>query len=419
MKNRYFKGLECIRCHQVYAPTQDLLLCPSCNNLLDPIFDYDSLRGDWESLNVSARPNDIWRYRELMPIVDFDQIVTLGEGGVPILDCPELADEIGVKNLYVMCDSVLPTGSLKDRTIAITATKAKEFGYGVLTCDSSGNKAASVAAYAARAGLKSVVFVPDSTPVPKVAQALFYGAKLIKIKSDYTGMNNMYREIIESKRYRWYDCGTGNPFRYEGKKTYAFEILERLGGEAPDYVLQPASLGMSIVKAWKGFKEAELFRMMKGEAPKMVACQAEQCGPVVTAINTGAPHVTPVERADTVATAIAVADPALIGEETLRVVRESKGLGVHINDDDLLLTWQRLARAGIFCEPSSAISVASAYKLARQGRLGKNDVLVAVVTGSGFKDINRVNEYVTMPEESVENVEQLFEYLDKINTEMA
>ena len=415
MKNKYFTGFSCINCKSAYGPDEDVLLCTKCHNLLEALYDYDQLKKDWATLDVKSRPNDIWRYKELMPVVDFDQIVTLGEGGVPILDCPELAAEIGIKNFYVMCDSVLPTGSLKDRTIAVTATKAKEFGYKVLTCDSSGNKAASVAAYAARAGLKSVVFVPDGTPAPKVAQAIFHGAQLVKIKSDYSGMGRMYHEIIASQRYKWYDCGTNNPFRYEGKKTYAFEILERLDGIAPDYLLHPASLGMSIVKAWKGFHEAEKLGMMKEiKYPKMVACQAETCGPVVTAINEGADHVTPVPRAATVATAISVADPELIGEETLRSVKESGGLGVHISDEDLLKMWQRLPKAGIFCEPSAAISVASAYKMAEQGRFKGDEVLVAMVTGSGFKDISRVNDYVKMPDSSVESVEELFTNLDQM-----
>ncbi|MDO4962224.1 MAG: threonine synthase [Eubacteriales bacterium] len=413
MKNQYFKGLKCTHCNKEYGPDADLLLCPECEHLLDPFYDYEALKRDWKKLDIKSRPNDIWRYKELMPVVDFDKIVTLGEGGVPILDCPEIAKELGVKEFYIMCDYMLPSGSLKDRTIAITATKAKEFGYDVLSCDSSGNKAASVATYAARAGIKSVVFVPDTTPAAKVAQSLFHNATLVKVKADLSTLSEMYRSVIRSKKYRWYDCGIDNPYRYEGKKTYAYEIIDRLNGRAPDYILQPASLGMSIVKAWKGFREARELGMYDGEFPKMVCCQSDKVGPIVSAINSGADHVTPSKRVPTVASALAVADPVLNGEETLKAVRESGGTGIHTDDETLLHYWKKLAGIGIFCEPSSAIGVASAYKMAKDGKLRESDVMVAIVTGSGFKDIGRVEENVSMPEKSVEDLNQLYAYIEE------
>lgn len=414
MKNLYFTALKCNHCKQVFKPTEDLLLCPSCKNLLDPQYDYKRLKDDWNSLKIEQRANNIWRYRELLPVLDFDKIVTLGEGGAPLLDCPELAEELGISKFYILNDAGQPTGSLKDRSIAVTATKAKEFGYNVLSCDSTGNKAASTAGYAARAGMKSIVFCPYETPIPKITQALFYGAYLVRMEGHYSEINSIYREMIASRRYPWYDCGTDNPFRYEGKKTYAYEIAQGLNWNVPTHILQPAAGGMSVVKTWKGFNELKYLGLI-GTLPRMVACQSMNCGPIVNAIKSGNNYVPEVTKKYTIASALAVSNPGLLGNETLRAVVASNGYGVHVEDDALLNTWKRLGQIGIFCEPSSAIAVASAYKLAEQGVLKCTDILVAVVTGSGFKDTDILNKNVEIPINVVKGREEFFITLDKFN----
>lgn len=416
MKNQYFTGLKCVKCGRTYGPEEDLLLCPECNNLLNPQYDYEQLKADWDTLDVLRRPDDIWRFKELLPVVDYDQIVTLGEGGAPFLNCPELAEELGIAEFYILNDASQPTGSLKDRSIAITATKAKEFGYHVLSCDSTGNKAASTAGYAARAGMKSVVFCPYDTPAPKLEQALFYGAELVRVAGHYSQVNAMYREMVASRKYHWYDCGTDNPFRYEGKKTYAYEIAVNMGFKTPTYLLQPAAGGMSIAKAWKGFNEFRYLGLIE-ELPKLVACQAEACGPIADALEAGLDYVPEVEKGATVASAIAVSNPALLGNETLRAVQESGGCGVKVSDKELLKVWRRLGRAGVFCEPSSAVSVASAYQLAEKNRLKSTDVLVAVVTGTGFKDGASLSANVRIPEEAVEGKEAFYTRLEAIQAE--
>lgn len=413
MRNQYFTGLKCIKCGEIYSPESDLLLCPKCGNLLDPQYDYERLKEDWSGLDVLRRPNDIWRFKELLPVTDFDQIVTLGEGGAPFLSCPELAEELGVAEFYILNEASQPTGSLKDRSIAITATKAKEFGYRILSCDSTGNKAASTAGYAARAGMQSVVFCPYDTPEPKLGQALFYGANLVRVVGDYSTVNAMYREMVASRTYHWYDCGTDNPFRYEGKKTYAYEIAVHMNFETPSYLFQPAAGGMSIVKVWKGFQEFQLLGLIEG-LPKLVACQAENCGPIADALNAGLDSVPGIKKGQTVASAIAVANPGLLGNETLRAVQESGGCGVKISDEELLNVWKRLGRIGIFCEPSSAVSVASAYQMAKENKLKPTDVLAAVVTGSGFKDMATLSANIEIPAEAVEGKEAFYAKLETI-----
>ena len=254
----YFTGFVCVKCGAAYPPDRDLLLCPACDNLLEAEYDYARLARDLDRDGLWRRPPTVWRWVELLPVRDPGQVVTLGEGGTPLLRSERLARLCGVRELWIKSDATgNPTGSLKDRSITVSATKAREFGYSILSCDSTGNKASSAAAYAARAGLRSVVFCPHETPLPKLVQAVFFGAELVRVKGHYSEINAMYRRLIRSGRVKWYDCGTDNPFRYEGKKTYAYEIAQELGWKVPDRVLHPAAGGMSLVKTWKGFNELE------------------------------------------------------------------------------------------------------------------------------------------------------------------
>ena len=244
MTHLYFTGFDCLGCRAAYAPDEDLLLCPRCHQLLEARYDLARLGREMDRDAFARRPAGVWRWRELLPVLDPARIVTLGEGGTPFLRSERLARACGVRELWLKSDAANPTGSLKDRSITVSATKAMEFGYDVLACDSTGNKASSTAAYAARAGLRSVVFCPKDTPVPKMAQAVFFGARLIRVDGHYSQINAMYRRLISSGRVDWYDCGTDNPFRYEGKKTYAYEIAQDLGWRVPHRVLHPCAGGM-------------------------------------------------------------------------------------------------------------------------------------------------------------------------------
>jgi len=396
----YFTGFRCVGCSADYAGNQDLLLCPACGSLLDAEYDYAAMGRDLDRDRLATRPNDLWRWSEFLPVVDLDRIVTLGEGGGPLLRSDRLARRFGVREVWLKSDATSPTGSLKDRSIPICATKALEFGYGVLSCDSTGNKASSTAAYAARAGLRSVVFCPQDTPTPKVAQALFFGARLVRVRGHYSEINAMYRRLIHSGKVRWYDCGTDNPYRYEGKKTYAYEIAQGLGWQAPDWVLQPAAGGMSIVKAWKGFNELRQLGWISG-LPRLAGVQASACAPIVAAMEGGLPRVAAVRKEPTIASAIAVAHPGLLGDATLQSLRASKGAAAAVSDQDILEATRLLAQEGVFVEPSGAVTVAALPALMKRGTVGGGDRVVCVLTGSGFKDFERIQEMVTIPDRIV------------------
>jgi threonine synthase len=395
-----FTGFTCVGCRATYGPTEDLLLCPVCKNLLEADYDLPGLRERLDRDEIAARPPGVWRWRELLPVIDHDAIVTLGEGDTPMLRCDRLARAVGVRELWVKSDASNPTGSLKDRSITVSATKAVEFGYRVLSCDSTGNKASSVAAYAARAGLDSVVFCPDDTPVPKVTQALFFGARLIRVRGHYSQINAMYRQLIHSGQVNWYDCGTDNPFRYEGKKTYAYEIAEHFGWQPPDRVIHPANGGMSVAKAWKGFCELQALGWID-RIPKMTLVQAANCDPIVRASAAGAVTVAPITKGPTVASALAGADPGLLGARALEAVRESGGAAIGVEDIETIEAMRLLATEGLFIEPSGAVAIAGLRRLVAAGRVDPGERVVCVVTGSGFKDFDAIASRVVIPDEVV------------------
>jgi threonine synthase len=413
----YFEGLKCTRCPGRFPVSADLLRCPDCSSLLDPFYDLDRLRADLPRLRLEERLPTIWKWKELLPVVDLSKIVTLGEGGSPFIDSPSLASRMGVRRVFVLNDgSSMPSGSLKDRSVAVAATKAVEFGYPVLSCDSTGNKAASVAAYAARAGIASVVFCPHETPLPKIAQALFHGAKVIRVRGHFSEVNALYRRLLAGREFRWYDCGTDNPYRYEGKKTYAYDVASALADSFPTKIFHPAAGCMSIVKMWKGFEEMQKLSLAPG-SPALVACQPEACAPIVKAWKEGARSVSAVPKGKTVASALAFADPGDLGDATLDAIRRSNGSAVAVSDEAVLAAWKDLGRLGIFSEPSGAISLAAALELAGKGKLDRDDVLVLNVTGTGFKDFETLLANVQVPERIAEGFEELKREAGKFDAE--
>jgi threonine synthase len=410
----YFTGFACTSCDATYGATEDLLLCRKCASLLEATYNLVAIKRELDRDAVSRRSGGVWAWQDFLPIVDTDAIVTLGEGGTPMLRCERLARLIGVRELWVKVDAANPTGSLKDRSITVSATKAVEFGYRVLSCDSTGNKASSVAAYAARAGLASVVFCPEDTPVPKVTQSLFFGAKVIRVRGHYAQINAMYRRLIHSGRLKWYDCGTDNPYRYEGKKTYAYEIARDFGWEVPDRIIHPANGGMSIAKTWKGFRELHQLGWIDC-LPRMSGVQAAACGPIVRSWRAGDRIVTPIEKKPTVAGALAGADPGLLGARALGAIYDSRGAMVGVDDREIFEAMKLLALEGLFIEPSGAVSIAGLRRLLAEGQVNRDERVVCVVTGSGFKDSERIAEQVEIPREVVEGYEEMLAAAERVN----
>jgi threonine synthase len=389
-------SLTCVKCRHDLPKTTRSLRCPQCQGLLDPQYDLECVRSvlTWET--VARRPRSIWRWRELLPIEDERCVISLGEGGTPLVPSVRVGPALGLRHLYIMNDGMNPTGSLKDRSMAVVASKAVEFGYRVITCDSSGNKAASMSAYAARAGLTSLVFCPSTTPSQKLLQIVAYGGRLVIVDTDRDGVARLYAELMQRRSVEWYDAGVSNPFRYEGKKTYAYEIAEAFGGRAPDWILHPAAGSMSVVKTWKGFGELERLGLVHTK-PRLAAVQPENCAPIVAAYRRGARTVSSVDHRPTMAGGLSMPDPGDLGDLTLQTIRESDGAAVAVTEDEIVWGMRALREEGIFSEPTGAVTLPALRRLTEQGTIRREDTIVCIVTGTGFKDLHSLEGQVRAP----------------------
>jgi threonine synthase len=353
--------------------------------ILDVQVDLGHLSADFQDKLLRRQDSTIWKWHEFLPVEDLTCIVSLGEGYTPLVHTQALVEATGLERLYVKNDTLLPTGSLKDRSNAAGISRGKELGVTTAAVVSTGNAAASVAAYAAVAGMRAVVIISASTSPQKVAQAAIYGATIIPVEGSFDEVAGIYRAAVEE--FGWYDCLSSNPYRLEGKKSYAFETWEQLDGQVPDWMCHCTAGGAGVVAAYKGFRELKGLGWVE-KLPRMVAAQAEACAPVVRAFERGADEVTPVEAGETIAESIRVGRPSAMATRALLDVRASGGAAVGVTDDEIRSVQSLLARtAGIFGEPGGVVSVAAALKLKAQGRIKPDDVVVCTVSGHGLKQV--------------------------------
>lgn len=374
--------LACPKCGDEPA-SKTIFYCPSCRCVLEVNVSLGHLTGgDFDRL-CQSRDRSIWRWFDFFPVSHRTAIVSLGEGGTPLLDAKRLGEKLGIANLYLKNDTVLPTGSLKDRSNSVGISVGKELGFDTASVISTGNAAASVAAYAAAAGMHGIVMVPKGTALSKIIQACAYGATVIVVdgRFDYE-VAELYRGAV--KEFGWYDCLSSNPYRV-GKKSYAYELVDQLDGRVADWVIHPTAGGTGIFCMWQGFQEF-LSLAWIDRVPKLVAAQSASAAPFVTAIEMDFDNVEPVIARETVAESIQVGNPAALGWRALAALRESNGTAVAVSDGEILEAQALTARlAGIFAEPAAASSVAAAKKLRAAGTIKAEDVVVCNLTGHGLK----------------------------------
>ncbi len=315
------------------------------------------------------------RYRDYLPVTDNTPMFSLGEGDTPLVKSSGLAHEVGCDDLYFKLESCNPTGSFKDRGMVVAVAKALEEGGSTIVCASTGNTSASAAAYGARCGLDTVILVPrDYVARGKLAQAITYGARIMLIDGGFDDALSLVRKL--SDKHPVVLVNSVNPYRLQGQKTAAFEIIHDLG-EAPDYLFIPVGNAGNITAYWMGFTEARQLEWT-GTLPKMMGFQAEGAAAIVKG------H--PIDKPHTVASAIRVGNPAS-WRKAVNARDQSDGLIDAVSDDDIMEAYTLMARReGIFCEPASAASVAGLLKLARGGMRFDGDKVVCVITGSGLKD---------------------------------
>jgi len=379
------KGLKCRECGRYY-PSSPVHVCEFCFGPLEVDYNYEVIRARVSRTRIEAGPPSIWRYADLLPVelLDGQPVVGAAVGFTPLIRARNLADEWGVKELYVKNDSVChPTWSFKDRVVAVAISRAKEFGFDTVACASTGNLANSVAAHAAEARMHSYIFIPADLERGKVTATLVYGPTLVEVQGTYDEVNRLCAEVGD--KYRWAFVNINiRPYYAEGSKTYGYEIAEQLGWRAPAHVVVPCAGGSLITKIAKAFKELRLLGLIPKGDTRMYAAQAAGCGPIVTMIKNDTDVVVPV-RPQTIAKSLAIGNPA-DGYYAYRAAKDSGGYGEHATDEEIIDGMRLLARTeGIFTETAGGVTVATTRKLIEAGRIPRDEPIVVCITGNGLK----------------------------------
>jgi threonine synthase len=376
---------KCINCGREYGIDEIVYFCRKCGDLLEIKYNKDALakaicKSDWQNAPLS-----VWRYRDFMPISDPSKIVSLNEGGTGLHLCHHLGRQLGIRQLYVKNEGENPTGSFKDRGMTVGVTKAVELGIESVICASTGNTSASLAAYAAKAGLQCAVLIPSGKiAYGKLSQAMIYGAKVIQVRGNFDESLDIVLKLSEKHR-TIYLLNSINPFRIEGQKSLGLEICDQLNQEAPDRIIVPVGNAGNISAIWKGFSEFHELGVVK-TLPKMTGIQAAGSAPIAHAIKSGSDTIVPVSAPETVATAIRIGAP-VSWKKAMTAIRESHGTAETVTDEEILSAQKMLARVeGLFVEPASASSIAGLIKLVNNGTIDKGERIVCVTTGHGLKD---------------------------------
>jgi len=378
------KTLQCINCGRDHKLAEVKYTCASCGGNLQVIYDYNLIkkRLNYEVLKDN-QDRTLWRYMEILPLSGFKMIPPVQVGWTPLYKADRLGAEAGVPNLYIKDDGRNPSASFKDRASAVVIARARELKEKVVTCASTGNAASSLACLTGSLDLKTVIFVPETAPAPKVAQLLVFGAAVIMVKGTYDDAFELCLKAAEE--YGWYNRSTGvNPFTREGKKTCAFEICEQMKWETPDKVFVSVGDGNIISGMWKGFVEFHRLGIIE-KLPQMIAVQAEKSDAVKRAFESGG-ELQPVSG-ETIADSISVSMPR-DGMAAVMAIRDSHGFAVSVTDAEILAAIPAVARgSNVFAEPAAAATYAGLKKAAAEGKIKENESAVLLISGNGLKDV--------------------------------
>jgi threonine synthase len=374
--------LRCEQCHRQFG-NAPLVLCEDCFAPLEISFDLDAVRAVVSREQIEGRPQDLWRYSELLPVAAGFQ-PALPVGFTPLLPAPGLGRRLGSQDLWLKDDAAcFPTLSFKDRVVAVALAQARAFGFQVVGCASTGNLGNAVAAQSARLGLEAWVFIPaDLEPVKVVGTAVF-GARLVRVDGNYDQVNRLCSEIAELHPWGFVNVNL-RPYYAEGSKTVGFEIAEQLGWRLPDNVVVPMAGGAQITKIAKAFAELVATGLVEARPVKVFGAQAHGCSPIATALLAGASEITP-QVPDTICKSLAIGNPA-DGYHALKAIRSTGGWADSAYDPEIVSGMRLLAESeGVFGETAAGVTVAVAEKLIRQGRIGSGETTVLCITGNGLK----------------------------------
>jgi threonine synthase len=356
------------------------------------VYDLDELRSRVTRASIASGPPSLWRYRDLLPPIIGDPI-DLGAGWTPLKRAHRLGKELGLRELWIKDDTRNPTGSFKDRVVSVALSVARDQGFRLAACASTGNLATSVAAHSAAVGWPAVVVIPSDLEPVKIAMASVYGAHVVAVQGNYDDVNRLCVELSGAHPDWAFVNVNLRPYYAEGSKTIAFEIAEQLGWRFPDQVVVPIASGSQFTKIAKGFTELAALGLVEGPQPTLFGAQATGCSPVATAANTGATSIIP-QRPNTIARSLAIGNPA-DGVYVLDALRERGACG-SVSDAEIIAGIGDLARTeGIFAETAGGVTIASLRQLIARGAIDPERSVVAVVTGHGLKTPDAANSFVT------------------------
>jgi len=390
---KHMKALKCRECGREY-PLAKIYVCEECFGPLDVTYDYAAIELDKRTF--LDRPKTVWRYSELLPIVDSSNIIDIGAGYTILRKADRLGQSVGLNKVYVKDDTVNPTYSFKDRPATVAVSKALEFGAKAVGCASTGNLAAATAAHAAKAGLPCYIFVPADIESNKILQAMIYGAEIVAVKGTYDDANRLAAQAAEVYDWAFVNINI-RPYYVEGSKTLAFEVCEQLNWNAPDHVIVPMASGALLCAINKGFDEFRKIGLIEKKRVRVTGVQPQGCSPIVQAYESKSDEVVPIQHPNTVAKSLAIGDPG-DGVYAAKRIRESGGTAVSVSDFEIVEAIKLLAETeGIFSEPAGAVTVAALRRLAETGAISKDERVVCYVTGNGLKATEAVLGSVARP----------------------
>ena len=376
----YFIHLECSHCAQIYDPNLPQNLCTECGKPLFARYALDKIAQTWDKASLSERDPSMWRYAELLPVVDSRYIVSLNEAITPLLSAQRLAASLGLETLWVKDESRLPTGSFKARGLAMAVSKAKELGLTKLAIPSAGNAATALSSYAAQAGMEAHIFMPQDAPPFNRNTCQLAGANVTLIDGLITDAGKIVAERKADEG--WFDVSTlKEPYRVEGKKTMGLEIAEQLDWELPDVIIYPTGGGTGIVGMWKVFQELETIGWIDAKRPRMISVQSSGCAPIVKAWQDGATEAEPWANAQTTAAGLRV--PQAVGDFLiLDAIYQSGGAAIAVTDGEIQEAMATLAtHEGILACPEGAATVAGLCKLVEAKDIQPENRVVLFNTG--------------------------------------
>jgi threonine synthase len=390
----FVTGLKCVFCGGVYPLRHYTCPCCGIGGILDVQYDYRAIARELTRRELARRTQrSHWRYRELLPVRSTARVPQLAVGWTPLTLVPALARHLGIGKLWLKDDGRNATGSLKDRASSIGVVKARAARRSIIACASTGNAASSCAGMAASMGLRSVIFVPERAPEPKVTQLLIFGATVLRVRGSYEEAFQLCQESCE--RWGWYNRNSGiNPYLVEGKKTVGLEIAEQLEWEPSDWVAVSVGDGCTVAGVWKAFRELKTLGLIE-RMPRILGVQAEGAAPVTECFRTGGAMqpIHPVTLADSIAVGV-----PRNWKKAVVAIRESRGTMINVSDDEILDAMRYTGRlTGIFAEPAAATAVAGLRRAIEEGIVSRRSSAVAIVTGNGLKDTESAKAAVGAP----------------------